>query len=371
MKIAVLKEIKSQEYRVGATPDCVSMYVKAGHDVIVQSQAGTGSGFDDEQYVQAGAQIESKVKKIFDWAEMIIKVKEPQPIEYDLFREGQILFTYLHLAADKELTLMLMNKKISAVGYETIELDNGELPCLSPMSEIAGRLSVQEGAKYLERPFGGKGLLLGGVPGVRRGKITIIGGGTAGRNAAEIAVGMGADVTILDISHNKLRYLDDIFGNSVKTLYSNPRNIRQCLIESDLIIGAVLVTGASAPKLISKSDLTLMQPNSVIVDISVDQGGCFETTHPTTHDNPTFVVNNILHYCVANMPGAVPITSTIALTDQTLRYGLLIANKGLAQAAKENKALRKGINTYNGFVVHRAVAESLALEYEDIEKLLN
>ncbi len=371
MKIAIIKEIKSHEYRVGATPDCVEAYVKSGHQVLVQSGAGEGSGFSDEQYIQAGARIEGNVKDIFHWADMIIKVKEPLPVEYDLFHEGQILFTYLHLAADKELALILKDKKISAIGYETIELEDGSLPCLSPMSEIAGRLSVQEGAKYLERPFGGKGILLGGVPGVRRGKITIIGGGTAGRNSAEIAIGMGADVTILDISHDKLRYLDDIFGNSIKTLYSNRRNLRLCLAESDLIIGAVLVTGAAAPKLISKSDLKLMQPNSVIVDISVDQGGCFETSRPTTHDKPTFVVENIVHYCVANMPGAVPMTSTIALTDQTLRYGLMIANKGLKRAVKENKALLRGINTYNGFVTHRAVAESLGLEYKDIKSLLN
>ncbi len=373
MKIAVIKEIKSQEYRVGATPDCVRAYVNAGHRVKVQRQAGEGSGFSDDEYINAGAEIESDVKKIFDWADMIIKVKEPLPEEYELLREGQILFTYLHLAADGRLTKMLTEKKVSAVGYETMELDDGTLPCLVPMSEIAGRLSVQEGAKYLERPAGGKGLLLGGVPGVRRGRVTIIGGGTAGRNAAEIAIGIGADVTILDISHEKLRYLDDIFGSSIKTLYSNHKNLCECLKQSDLIIGAVLITGASAPKLISREDLKLISPRSVIVDIAVDQGGCVETTRPTTHDNPTFIVDDVVHYCVANMPGAVPITSTIALTDQTLRYGISIANKGLIQSAKENRALRKGINTYNGYVTHRAVAESLGLkdEYRDIETLLN
>ncbi len=364
MRIAVIKEIKRHEYRVGVTPDCVRSYVDSGHEFRVETSAGEGSGFSDAEYSQAGGKIEQDKKKLFDWAEMIIKVKEPQPEEYELFHDGQILFTYLHLAADKKQAEMLADKRVTSVAYETIELPDGSLPCLSPMSEIAGRLAAQEGAKFLERPSGGKGVLLGGVPGVRRGRVTIIGGGVVGRNAAEIAIGMGAEVTVLDISHQKMRYLDDIFGNSVKTLYSNRRNLTECLKEADLVIGAILIPGASAPKIIRRDDLKLMKPRSVVVDVAVDQGGCLETTKATTHDKPVYDVENIVHYCVANMPGAVPITSTIALTDQTLRYGLKIANMGLVEAARADSSLLRGVNTYNGKITYKAVAESLNMEYD-------
>jgi len=367
MKIAVAKEIKRHEYRVGATPACAQAYVHGGHTVWVESGAGLGAGFQDEDYQQAGAQVVSDKRKLFEWAEMIVKVKEPQESEYDLFHPGQILFTYLHLAADKAQTRMLVDKKVSAVAYETIELEDRSLPCLCPMSEIAGKLSVQEGAKFLEKPFGGKGVLLGGVPGVPRGKVTILGGGVVGRNAAQIAFGMAADVTVLDLSHARLRYLEDVFRGNISTVYSNRKNLLDCLRDTDLLIGAVLVTGAAAPKLVRREDLKIMAPGSVIVDVAVDQGGCIETTHPTTHDDPVFTVDGIVHYCVANMPGAVPVTSTIALVDQTLRYGLTIANKGLVRAAHEDRALRLGINIYNGSVTHPAVAKSLEMEYREFD----
>jgi alanine dehydrogenase len=362
MKIAVVKEIKHHEYRVGATPACIQSYVKAGHQVQVEAGAGVGTGFSDEEYAAMGAKIASDKRQMFDWAEMIVKVKEPLPAEYDLFHAGQILFTYLHLAADKKQTEALLAKKVSGVAYETIQLPDRSLPCLSPMSEIAGRLSVQEGAKFLEKPMGGKGVLLSGVPGVRRGVVTIIGGGVVGRNAAQIALGMGAEVTLLDISHNRMRYLDDIFDGRITTLYSSRKNLTDCLARTDLLIGAVLVPGAAAPKLVKREDLKLMAPGSVLVDVAVDQGGCIETTKATTHDQPTFVVDDIVHYCVANMPGAVAVTSTIALVDQTLRYGLAIANKGLAKAAADDQALKLGINTHNGAIIYPAVANSLGME---------
>jgi alanine dehydrogenase len=356
MKIAVIREIKRHEYRVGATPACVEAYVHAGHRVWVEKGAGLGAGFRDGEYRSHGAKIVADKRRMFDWADMIVKVKEPQREEYGLFHEGQILFTYLHLAADKAQARMLVERKVSAVAYETIQLPDGSLPCLCPMSEIAGRLAIQEGAKYLEKPIG--------VAGVPRGKVTILGGGVVGRNAAQIAFGMGADVTVLDLSHNRLRHLEDIFDGRITTLFSNRKNILDCLAETDLLVGAVLVTGASAPKLVRRTDLKRMKPGSVIVDVAVDQGGCIETTKPTTHDAPVFVVDGIIHYCVANMPGAVPVTSTIALVDQTLRYGLDIANKGLAAAAK-CEALRLGINAYGGYITHPAVAQSLKMEYKE------
>ncbi|MFA5863055.1 MAG: alanine dehydrogenase [Phycisphaerae bacterium] len=367
MKIAVAKEIKRHEYRVGATPSCVQSYISSGHSVQVETGAGVGAGFSDAEYQAGGAVIVSDRKKMFDWAEMIVKVKEPQASEYELFHPGQILFTYLHLAADKPQTEMLVNRKISGVAYETIQLADGALPCLCPMSEIAGRLAIQEGAKYLEKPLGGKGVLLGGVPGVPRGKVTILGGGVVGKNAAQMALGIGAKVTVLDLSHERLRYMDDIFGGQITALYSNRKNLLDCLRETDLLVGAVLVTGATAPRLVNREDLKVMKAGSVIVDVAVDQGGCIETTRPTTHDDPIFVVDGIIHYCVANMPGAVPITSTIALVDQTLRYGLSIANKGLVRAAGENLALKLGINTYNGYITHPAVAKSLGIEYREFK----
>jgi len=367
MKIAVAREIKRHEYRVGATPSCVQSYVQAGHSVQVESGAGMGAGFSDQEYQAMGAQVVTDRRKMFEWAEMIVKVKEPQASEYDLFQPGHILYTYLHLAADRAQAQMLLDRKVSAVAYETIQLSDGSLPCLCPMSEIAGRLAIQEGAKFLEKAMGGKGVLLGGVPGGRRGKVTFGGGGVVGKNAAQMAVGLGADVTVLDLSHDRLRHLEDIFDGSITTLYSNRKNIIGCLSQTDLLVGAVLVTGAKAPKLVTRDDLKIMKPGSVIVDVAVDQGGCIETTKPTTHDEPTFTVEGVIHYCVSNMPGAVPVTSTIALVDQTLRYGLDIANKGLVRAAAENPALRLGINTYNGYITHPAVAKSLGLEYKEFQ----
>jgi len=365
MKIAVAKEIKRHEYRVGATPACVQAYVQAGHEVQVETQAGLGAGFTDREYQTAGAEVVGDKRKLFEWADMIIKVKEPLEPEYDLFRPGHILFTYLHLAADRPQTQMLLDRKVTGIAYETIQLADGSLPCLCPMSEIAGRLAIQEGAKFLEKPMGGKGVLLGGVPGVPRGRVTVLGGGVVGKNAVQMAMGLGAEVAVLDLCHKRLRQLDDLFDGRVTTLFSNRKNLLDCLAQTDLLVGAVLVTGAKAPKLVARDDLKVMKPGSVIVDVAVDQGGCIETTKPTTHDNPTFVVDGIVHYCVANMPGAVAVTSTLALVDQTLRYGLEIARKGVALAAAENPALKLGINTYNGYITHAAVAKSLGLEYKE------
>lgn len=367
MKIGLIKEIKTHEYRVGMTPDCVQTYIDNGHQVLVEKGAGLGAGFSDEEYVKAGAKIEENKKSIFDSSEMIVKVKEPLPEEYDFFHEGQILYTYLHLAADEPQTRALLDKKVIAVAYETITDPHGGLPCLTPMSEIAGRLATQEGAKYLEKPFGGRGVLLGGVPGVERGNVVIIGGGVVGLNACKIAVGMGANVTILDISAPRLAYIDDIYGSKVTTLYSNKTNILKAIQNADLVVGAVLIPGAAAPKLIKKDDLKLMKKHSVIVDVAIDQGGCFETSHATYHDDPTFVVDDIVHYCVANMPGAVSLTSTLALTSTTLRYGVEIANKGVEQALKDNPYLYNGLNTYKGKLTNEAVAKSLGLSYEKLE----
>ncbi len=367
MNIGLIKEIKVHEYRVGLTPDCVRAYVNAGHKVFVEKSAGVGAGFSDEEYVSKGALIVEDKKKIFDDSDMIIKVKEPLPQEYDFFREGQILYTYLHLAADRVQAEALLAKKVKAVAYETITDDHGHLPCLTPMSEIAGRLAAQEGAKYLEKPFGGRGVLLGGVPGVKRGSVVIIGGGIVGMNACKMVVGLGANVTVLDISAQRLAYYDDIFGSLVTTLYSNRTNILNAIKEADLVIGAVLIPGAAAPKLVLKDDLKTMKKASVIVDVAIDQGGCFETSHATYHDAPTFVVNGVVHYCVANMPGAVSLTSTLALTSNTLQYGLAIANKGLEKAVSEDKNIRNGLNVYMGKCTNKPVAKSLGIEYSDIE----
>ena len=319
--------------------------------------------------ITAGVEIQSDKKKLFDDCEMIIKVKEPQPAELDLFHEGQILYTYLHLAADEKQTRKLLDKKVKAVAYETIEV-NGKLPCLTPMSEIAGRLAVQEGAKYLEKPSGGRGVLLGGVPGVKRGKVGIIGGGIVGTNAAKMAVGLGADVTILDINGDRLAYLDDIFGPRLATLYSTENNIEEVLKESDLLIGAVLIHGAKAPHLVRKKHLPMMKSGAVIVDVAVDQGGCVETTKPTTHDNPVYSIDGVVHYCVANMPGAVALTSTLALTSTTLKYGLMIADKGIEVAARENSALQTGLNTWGGKLVYKAVAEAFGIAYTPAAEIL-
>ncbi|MDR0910497.1 MAG: alanine dehydrogenase [Spirochaetaceae bacterium] len=370
MKIGCVKEIKRHEYRVGMTPDCAAAYKAHGHSVTIQAGAGTEAGFPDEQYKAAGAAIEADAKKIFAESDMIIKVKEPQESEFPLFHEGQILYTYLHLAPDEPQTKALLKAKIIGIAYETMQLADGTLPCLKPMSEIAGRLAIQEGAKYLERPFGGRGVLLSGVPGVPRGKVVILGGGVVGMNAAKIAAGMGADVTILDINANRLAYIDDIFGGKVQTLYSNEANVKACIAEADLVVGAVLIPGAKAPHLVRKEHLKLMKKHSVIVDVAVDQGGCIETTHATTHDNPVYLVDDVVHYCVANMPGAVARTSTLALTGTTLNYGLMIADKGAEAACKASPIIMKGLNVYKGHCTYKDVASAHGLEYMPAEKVI-
>jgi len=364
VNIGLVKEIKAEEYRVALTPASAMEYVDCGHQVLVEDGAGLGSGFSNEEYIANGCKIISDKQELFDKSDMIIKVKEPLPEEYDFFHEGQILYTYLHLAADKVLTEALLKKKVSAVAYETVTERDGSLPLLIPMSQIAGRMSVQEGAKYLEKTFGGRGIILGGVPGINKGKVLILGAGIAGTNACKIAIGMGADVTIMDISAKRLSELDDIFGNSVKTLYSNSYNIDEMIREADLIIGAVLIPGAAAPKLIKREDLKKMKKGAVIVDIAVDQGGCFETTKPTYHSLPTFIVDDVVHYCVANMPGAVGLSSTYALTSVTNRYGLIIANKGISEALKHPQILT-GLNCYDGKLTNRAVAEAHGMFFEE------
>ena len=370
MKIGTVKEIKTHEYRVGLTPACVRAYCSRGHKVFLEKGAGINTGFEDIEYSAAGAIIIDNRQKIFDDCDMIVKVKEPLPEEYELFHEGQILYTYLHLAASKGLTEALLKKKIKAIAYETIETTEGLLPCLKPMSEIAGRLSIQEGAKYLEKPFGGRGILLGGVPGIKRGKIAILGGGVSGTNACKMAVGIGADVTILDIDSNRLAYLDDIFGTQITTLYSNDDNIEYVLGQSDLAVGAVLIHGAKAPHLIKRKHLPLMKKGAVIVDISVDQGGCVETTKPTTHDKPVYIIDDVVHYCVANMPGAVALSSTFALTGTTLRYGLMIAEYGFEKACQKSEELALGVNLYMGKCVYENVAKSLGIDYILLKSIL-
>ncbi|EEL48989.1 MULTISPECIES: alanine dehydrogenase [Bacillus cereus group] len=370
MRIGIPTEIKNNENRVAMTPAGAVHLVHNGHEVFVQKGAGIGSGFTDEEYVQAGAKLVETAEEAWN-QEMVMKVKEPIESEYGYFREGLILFTYLHLAPEPELTKALIDNKVASIAYETVQLDNRSLPLLAPMSEVAGRMSAQIGAQFLEKTKGGKGILLAGVPGVKRGKVTIIGGGQAGTNAAKIAVGLGADVTIIDLSAERLRQLDDIFGNQVKTLMSNPYNIAEAVKESDLVIGAVLIPGAKAPKLVTEEMIKSMEPGSVVVDIAIDQGGIFETTDRiTTHDNPTYEKHGVVHYAVANMPGAVPRTSTLALTNVTVPYAVQIANKGYKQACLGNSALLKGINTLDGYVTFEAVAEAHGLQYADAKELL-
>ncbi|MGF9963489.1 alanine dehydrogenase [Bacillus rhizoplanae] len=370
MRIGVPTEIKNNENRVAMTPAGVVHLIHNGHEVFVQKGAGLGSGFTDEAYVEAGATIVETAQEAWN-QEMVMKVKEPIESEYGYFREGLILFTYLHLAPEPELTKALIDNKVVAIAYETVQLDNRSLPLLAPMSEVAGRMSAQIGAQFLEKTKGGKGILLAGVPGVKRGKVTIIGGGQAGTNAAKIAVGLGADVTVIDLSPDRLRQLDDIFGNQVATLMSNPYNIAEAVKESDLVIGAVLIPGAKAPKLVTEEMIKSMEPGSVVVDIAIDQGGIFETTDRiTTHDNPTYEKHGVVHYAVANMPGAVPRTSTLALTNVTVPYAVQIANKGYKKACLDNSALLKGINTLDGYVTFEAVAEAHGLQYADAKELL-
>ncbi|CAH2464343.1 alanine dehydrogenase [Bacillus sp. S4] len=370
MRIGIPTEIKNNENRVAMTPAGAVHLVQNGHEVFVQKGSGVGSGFTDEEYVQAGAKLVETAEEAWN-QDMVMKVKEPVASEYGYFREGLILFTYLHLAPEPELTKALIDNKVVSIAYETVQLDNRSLPLLAPMSEVAGRMSAQIGAQFLEKNKGGKGILLAGVPGVKRGKVTIIGGGQAGTNAAKIAVGLGADVTIIDLSAERLRQLDDIFGNQVKTLMSNPYNIAEAVRESDLVIGAVLIPGAKAPKLVTEEMIQSMEPGSVVVDIAIDQGGIFETTDRiTTHDNPTYEKYGVVHYAVANMPGAVPRTSTLALTNVTVPYAVQIANKGYKEACLGNAALLKGINTLDGYVTFEAVAEAHGLQYADAKELL-
>lgn len=369
MRIGCVKEIKKQEYRVGMTPDNAGSYVNAGHEVYVESGLGVGSGFPDSEYEEAGARILGTAKEVWDISEMMVKVKEPLPEEYPLFHEGLILYTYLHLAADKPLTEALLESGVKGVAYETLMERDKSLPLLAPMSQIAGRLSVQEGAKYLEKMYGGEGVLLAGVPGTPKADIVIIGGGSVGTNACKIAAGMGANVTIMDVNTQRLQYLDDIFGARIQTLVSNDRNIEKALRNADLVIGCVLIPGKAAPKVIKKKYLQQMKKGAVIVDVAVDQGGCCETTKMTYHNDPIYTVDGVVHYCVGNMPGAVPRTSTIALTNATLRYGLEIAKNGLEEACRENEVIYSAVNTYQGKVTYQNVALSLGMEYTDIRSL--
>ncbi|WP_044749289.1 alanine dehydrogenase [Bacillus alveayuensis] len=370
MIIGVPKEIKNNENRVAITPAGVMSFVGAGHKVIIEKDAGIGSGFTNKDYMSAGAEIIESAADVWAQAEMVMKVKEPLPSEYEYFRPGLILFTYLHLAAEPELARALKERGVIAIAYETVQVGR-TLPLLTPMSEVAGRMAAQIGAQFLEKPKGGKGILLGGVPGVSRGKVTIIGGGVVGTNAAKVAIGLGADVTIVDLSAERLRELDDIFGNQINTLMSNEMNIAQAVAKSDLVIGAVLIPGAKAPKLVTEEMVKAMKPGSVIVDVAIDQGGIVETSdHVTTHDNPTYVKHGVVHYAVANMPGAVPRTSTIALTNVTIPYALQIANKGVHKAVAENPALKLGVNVANGEITYEAVARDLGYEYMPVEEAL-
>ena len=370
MIIGVPKEIKNNENRVALTPAGVREFTKNAHTVYVQKDAGFGSGFVDEEYENAGATILPTIEEVYKIAEMIIKVKEPIQSEYALIRENQLLFTYFHFASYEPLTNAMIEKKAICLAYETVEKKDRSLPLLVPMSEVAGRMSIQEGAKYLEKPLKGRGILLGGVPGVRPAKVLILGGGVVGTNAAKMAAGMGADVTIMDNNLQRLRYLDDVMPANVNTFMSNEYNVLELLPTHDLIIGAVLIPGAKAPHLIKRDMLKLMRPGTVLVDVAVDQGGCIETCKPTTHEDPTFIIDDIVHYCVANMPGAVPYTSTLALTNATLPYALQLANKGWARACRENEELKLGLNIVEGKVVYKGVAEAFDLPYHQVEEVL-
>lgn len=371
MIVGVPKEIKANEHRVGITPAGVEAFKKAGHTVYIEAGAGIGSGFTDENYVAAGATMLPTPADVYAKSDMIMKVKEPLPAEYELFKDGQLLFTYLHLAPEPELTQALLKKNVVGVAYETVQLADKSLPLLTPMSEVAGRMSVQIGAQFLEKHYGGRGVLLGGVPGTPVGKVVIVGGGVVGTNAAKMAAGMGADVTILDINLDRLRYLDDIFQGRVKTLMSNSYNIREEVKEADLLVGAVLIPGARAPRLVTEDMVKEMKPGAVIVDVAIDQGGSIETIdRVTTHANPVYEKYGVVHYSVANMPGAVARTSTFALTNATLPYALKLADKGYAAALKEDPALLKGLNVCHGKVTYKAVAEALNLEYTPAEAAL-
>ncbi len=370
MIIGVPKEIKNNENRVALTPAGTQELVKRGHTVYVQNSAGLGSGFSDEEYAKAGAKMIQNAAEIFGLAEMIIKVKEPIEQEYKLIKKDQLVFTYFHFASYEPLTKAMIQSGAVCLAYETVEREDRSLPLLIPMSEVAGRMAIQEGAKYLEKPLKGRGILLGGVPGVKPAKVLILGGGVVGTNAAKIAAGMGADVTIMDLNITRLRYLDDVMPKNVHTMVSNEYSIRELVKDHDLIIGGVLVPGAKAPKLITRDMLKTMRPGTVLVDVAVDQGGCIETCTPTTHENPTFIIDDVVHYCVANMPGAVPYTSTLALTNATLPYAIRLAGMGWKKACAENSDLRLGLNVVQGEVVYKGVADAFNMPYTDVKKFL-
>jgi alanine dehydrogenase len=363
MIVGVPKEIKTDEYRVAMIPVGVEELTRAGHKVLIQSGAGQGSGIPDDDYARHGAEI-VEAQELWKRADLVVKVKEPLPQEWSLLRSGQLVFTYFHFAADEKLTQAMIASGITAIAYETIRDANGKLPLLTPMSEVAGRMSIQEGAKYLERPFEGRGILLGGVPGVLPANVVILGGGVVGANAAKVAAGLGANVIILDINLDRLRYLDDVMPRNVTTLYNHRHNLLDSLVKADLVIGAVLIPGARAPYLVRREDLRRMNSGSVIIDVAIDQGGCIETSRPTTHSKPTYIVNDIIHYCVTNMPGAVGRTSTYALTNVTLPYVLQLARMGCDRAVRENNALAQGVNIRQGKVTNKAVAETFGMAYE-------
>lgn len=370
MIIGLPKEIKDNESRVGLTPAGVKTLSDYGHTVLIEKSAGNGSGITDDEFRAAGGQIVDSADEVWRRGDMVVKVKEPVGPEYQRMREGQLLFTYLHLAPDPKLTQAMLASKVTGVAYETITNDEGHLPLLTPMSEVAGRMAVQVGAHYLQKPEGGRGVLMGGVPGVLPAKTVIIGGGVVGINSIKMAVGLGANVTVLDKNLERLRYLDDIFGAQIKTLMSNDYNVQESIANADLVVGAVLIPGASAPHLVKRDMLKTMHKGAVIVDVAVDQGGCIETTHPTTHSNPTYYVDDVLHYCVANMPGAVPRTSTFALTNATLPFAVKLANKGFKDAIAKDNNLKAGVNTYAGHITYEAVAESQNLPFKSIDELL-
>jgi alanine dehydrogenase len=371
MKIGVPKEIKTNENRIALVPAGAETLIGAGHSVLVETGAGLGSGFSDDDFTSVGATIAPDADAVWRESEMIMKVKEPIRVEWPRMRRGQLVFTYFHFAADEELTRAHIASGATCVAYETVELPTRELPLLTPMSEVAGRMAVQEGAKYLEKLYGGRGVLLGGVPGVAPAKVVILGGGIVGINAAKMAAGLGAKVVILDISLERLRYLSDVMPANVQLIHSNRHNILEQITSADLVIGGVLIPGAKAPKLIRRADLSVMRPGSVIVDVAIDQGGCVETIHATTHENPTYVVDGVIHYGVANMPGGVPRTSTLALTNATLPYALQLANKGWKKALRDNPALLKGLNVTDGKVTYAGVAEAFGMELHDAATFLS
>ncbi len=370
MIVGVPKEIKNNENRVALTPAGAQELTRRGHTVYIQTTAGEGSGFSDDEYMKAGGKILPSAEQVFSTAEMIMKVKEPIEQEYTLIRRDQLVFTYFHFASYEPLAHAMIKTGAVCLAYETVERLDGSLPLLVPMSEVAGRMAIQEGAKYLEKPLKGRGILLGGVPGVMPAKVLILGGGVVGTNAAKIAAGMGADVTITDVNINRLRYLDDVMPKNVHTMVSNDYALRDLVRTHDLIVGAVLIPGAKAPKLITKDMLKTMRPGTVLVDVAVDQGGCIETCHPTTHENPTYIIDDVVHYCVANMPGAVPYTSTLALTNATLPYAIKLAGQGWKKACADNMDLRKGLNVIQGKVVYKAVADAFNLAHTEVKEFL-